>query len=125
VESADCKYGTAIVAVTTPQVKLTAASGDVARGGMVQFTPLDIDGVILNWSIVETHANGRTIGRKGLLNVAPDELAGSLTVKAEARDDHDNYDTVSVSVVSPEPVPKPCEKDRKGERNLIRFSLNL
>jgi hypothetical protein len=96
----DGNYGTAIVEVLTPQVKVIATSYDVAPGGQVLFTASDAPSQGVDWTVEKPHADGTRIDENGLLTVADSEEPGTtLTVKATSREDPANYGTGSVTVI--------------------------
>jgi hypothetical protein len=100
-KAGDGNYGTAIVEVLTPQVRVTATSDDVAPGGHVLFTASDAPSQGVDWTVEEPHADGTGIDENGLLTVAGSETpSGILTVKATSREDPANYGTASVTVIA-------------------------
>jgi len=107
---------TAIVTVTAPpppaiEISITPQTATVQRGSTQQFTavitnlPTGADNDI-TWSV--GGASGTTITAAGLLTVASDETAETLTVRAVLDYDEDVFDTAAVTVTVPEPEPTPA-----------------
>jgi formylglycine-generating enzyme required for sulfatase activity len=98
------QYGTAIVTVGATENGITVSPDEVtvAKGGTQQFsatltgttTPADVI-----WSVEGTERAGTYIDASGLLTVAGDETAGSLTVQAVSTADPGKYGTAAVTVL--------------------------
>jgi len=101
------KSGTASVNVLSPtvtDVTITPATADVSKGGTQQFTA-DVTGTgnpaqTVTWT-VEDGGAGTSIDTNGLLTVAANETAISLTVKATSTVDTAKSGTALVTVLSP------------------------
>jgi formylglycine-generating enzyme required for sulfatase activity len=89
----------------TPSVTSVAVSPGtttVALGGSQNFTAIvTVTGgaaQTVNWSIVEAHATGTTITTAGILNVAADETATTLTIKAVSTADNTKSGVATVNI---------------------------
>ena len=87
-------------------ITISPASATVQRGAVQQFTATTANlpsGVSSNivWN-VNGHAD-TTISSAGLLTVATNETAATLTVTATLEDDNDIYKTATVTVIAPPP----------------------
>jgi hypothetical protein len=83
-ESQGASYGTAVVEVTAPKIRIRAASEDVVKGGANQFTAIGVADA--GWDLEGAHHGNTTIDKNGLLNVAAGEAEKTLTVRATAAD---------------------------------------
>jgi hypothetical protein len=105
------KYDTASVTIITPSVSGVTVSPKtvtVVKGGSQQFSA-DVSvtwgaAQTVNWTIVEAHLAGTTISAEGLLTVAANESAVTLTVKAASTVDSSKSDTAVVTVIIPSSV---------------------
>ena len=102
--------GTAKVTVTQPAtitgVTVDPAAATVEAGKTQQFTA-KVEGTgdvsqEVTWSVEGSNA-GTTISENGLLTVATDETAATLTVTATAVGNSDKYATAKVTVTQPDP----------------------
>ena len=103
-------YATATVTVTPPAtitgVTVIPATATVEAGKTQQFTATVIGTGDVNqevtWTVSGSNA-GTTISENGLLTVATDETAATLTVTATAVGDKTKYATATVTVTQPDP----------------------
>ncbi|MDR1788718.1 MAG: hypothetical protein LBR16_09785, partial [Treponema sp.] len=88
---------------TVTSVTVSPKTADVPKGGTCQFSAVvtgtgsgDHSGVI--WIIQGDKASDTSISGAGLLSVAEDETAATLTVRAASTVDPDKYDEATVTV---------------------------
>lgn len=102
-------YATATVTVTPPAtitgVTVTPATATVEAGKTQKFTAT-VSGTgnydkSVTWTVSGSNNAGTTISETGLLTVATDETATTLTVKATAADDDNKSATATVTVTHP------------------------
>lgn len=84
------------------QVSVSAASTSASRGSTVLFSAV-VTGTgnppqTVFWSITSGHAAGTDINGNGLLSVAADEPASSITVRASSTEDTSKYGEAAVTV---------------------------
>ena len=105
------KFGTASVTITpvsvnqeVTSVEVSPATATVQVGNTQQFTAsvAAVGGAsqAVDWSIIGNIAAGTSISTNGLLTVAADETAETLTIKATSTFDKTKFGTASVSIVS-------------------------
>ena len=108
-------YGTATVTVTPPEsvtgVSISPADATVEAGQTVQFSAT-VSGTgefsqEVTWSVSGGVSAGTSISADGLLTVAADETATSLTVTATASGDSSIYGTATVTVTPPSTPDEP------------------
>lgn len=84
-------------------VEITNSDVNVEKGNTIQFHSKIVsygDGYdAVTWSLENAEKAGTTISSSGLLTVANDETADSITVKVSAEKDAGKYDTVTLSVL--------------------------
>ena len=103
--------GTATVTVTQPatitNVTVTPTTATVEAGETKQFTATvtGTGGVSqkVTWTVSGNNSTGTTISEDGVLNIATDEKATTLTVKATAAGDDNKSGTATVTVTQPDP----------------------
>ncbi len=104
------KYGTAAVAVINAEavvtgVKVSPSSASVTKGKTCSFSAVvegeDNPGQDVVWSITGEAAAGTFISTVGLLTVAADETADTLTVVATSLEDSNKSGTATVTLVAP------------------------
>ena len=102
---------TATVTVTQPAtvtgVTVTPTAATVEAGKTQQFTA-KVEGTgdyneSVTWTVSGSKNDGTTISATGLLTVADNETAATLTVKATANGDDTKYATATVTVTQPDP----------------------
>jgi hypothetical protein len=99
------KYGTAAVTVPTVSgVTVSPSTASVARGNTQTFSAT-VTGTggpsqAVTWSVSNKNSAGTAISGGGLLTVASDETAASLTVRATSVADTTKYGTAEVTPVS-------------------------
>ena len=107
----DTKSATATVTVTRPAtitgVTVTPATATVEAGKTQEFTAT-VSGTgnydkSVTWSVTGNNSTGTTISTTGLLTVAADETAATLTVTATAAGDDTKSGTATVTVKQPNP----------------------
>ena len=103
--------GTATVTVTQPAtitgVTVDPAAATVEAGKTQQFTA-KVEGTgnfreEVTWSVSGNESDDTTISEDGVLNIAADETAATLTVTATANGDDTKYATATVTVTQPDP----------------------
>jgi hypothetical protein len=107
------QYGSATVAVTAPvavsSVTVAPPNAFVAKGGTLQFSA-EVAGTgaystEVAWTVGGSTGAGTAISPDGLLAVAADEAAETLTVTAASTADRAKYGSVTVNVAPAEPSP--------------------
>ena len=105
------RSATAKVTVTQPAtitgVTVTPTAATVEAGGTQEFTA-KVEGTgdvsqDVTWSVSGKKSDDTTISEDGVLNIATDEKATTLTVKATAADDDNKSGTATVTVTQPDP----------------------
>ena len=103
--------GTATVTVTQPAtitgVTVTPTAATVEAGKTQQFTA-EVEGTgdyneRVTWTVSGSKNDGTTTSTTGVLTVAADETAATLTVTATAAGDDTKYATATVTVKQPDP----------------------
>ena len=103
------KYDTATVTVTDPpaviSVTVTPSSATVERGDTQQFTAdvVVVQGApqTVTWSVNGNYSSYTQVDYDGLLTVAADEAANTLTVTAISTHDNSRYGSAAVTVIDP------------------------
>ena len=104
-------YATATVTVKQPAtitgVTVDPAAATVEAGKTQQFTA-KVEGTgnfreEVTWSVSGNESDDTTISEDGVLNIAADETAATLTVTATANGDDTKYATATVTVTQPDP----------------------
>jgi uncharacterized protein YjdB len=109
--SNNAKYGIAAITVTDPpppsilSVTVSPANPSVAKGGTAQFSAA-VTGTgaysrAVVWTVDGKTAAGTGISAAGLLSVAADETAATLTVTAASTANSAKYGSVTANVVEP------------------------
>jgi hypothetical protein len=123
-------------------VTVDPQTGFVSKGGSLQFTAsvAGSEGISqgVAWELTSEHAKGTTVtSTGGLLNVAADEGASTLTVKATSSVDAAKFGTVTVTVLNPQdqlPVPEGVTLSDHGvakwtaltdETNVASYSIQI
>ena len=107
------------------QITINPATATVQRGGQQQFSaaatgPGNTQQAV-TWVVQGSASSGTTITEAGLLHVAQDETAATLTVRAASVADANVYDTAAVTVTAPShggtpPAAGPSAPSGTGQR---------
>ncbi|GHT24085.1 hypothetical protein FACS189430_08400 [Bacteroidia bacterium] len=108
------------ISITQPavsSVEVTPATVSVAQGGTQQFSATVAGSLSLSQAVYWTVAggvSGTTVSTEGLLTVAADETAASLTVTATSKLDNTKSGTATVAVLTIVPATIPFAEDFEG-----------
>jgi formylglycine-generating enzyme required for sulfatase activity len=112
-------------------VSVSAASATVNKGGTVQFsatvTGTGNPAQTVTWTIAGTVVDGTAIDGNGLLTVAGDETAGSITVKAASTADTSKSGTATVTIGEPTvtDVSVSAASATVGKGGTVQFSATV